>query len=123
MFDGLHHLRPADARAVLADAHRRRAPLVIGEAMSRRPRMLVTTPLIPLFVLLLTPRIRPVSGWQLLFTYALPILPLAIAWDGFVSCLRTYRPRELLALTEGLDGYRWDAGEERGLTYLIGEPS
>src|SRR5262245_7637663 len=26
MFDGLHHLRPDDARAVLADAHRARQP-------------------------------------------------------------------------------------------------
>ena len=126
MFDTLHHLRPRDARAVLEDAYRARVPIVIGEAMSRRPVILLTTSLIPLFVLLLTPRIRPLSGWRLLFTYAIPILPLVISWDGFVSCLRTYRPTELSTLTRGLDGFRWEAGEVRHkgavLTYLIGEP-
>jgi hypothetical protein len=126
MFDALHHLRPADARAVLADAHRARAPIVIGEAMSRRVPTLLAVLLIPLFVLLLTPRIRPVRGWQLVFTYLVPILPLIVMWDGFVSCLRTYRPAELLALTRGLDGYRWtaDTVRTRGgvVTYLVGEP-
>jgi len=127
IFDGLHHLAPADAHAVLADAHRRRAPIVVGEAMPRRWRVLLTVPLIPLLVLLMTPRIRPVSAVQLLFTYLIPILPLIIMWDGFVSCLRTYRPAELLALAQGLDGYRWDAGTLRhraaSITYLVGEPT
>lgn len=44
-----------------------------------------------------------------------------------MSCLRTYRPDELLALTGGLDGYRWEASELRTrgaiVTYLIGEPT
>jgi len=127
MFDALHHLSPVDARAVLADAHRRRVPIVIGEAMTRSWPILLTTPLIPLFVLLLTPSIRPWSGWRLLFTYLIPILPLIIWWDGLVSCLRTYRPAELLALTRGLDGYRWEAGLLRhkgvAMTYLVGEPA
>jgi hypothetical protein len=125
MFDGLHHLRPADARAVLADAHRARQPIVIGEAMSRRLPILLSTLLIPLFVLLLTPRARP-TALTLVLTYLVPILPLAIAWDGFVSCLRTYTPRELESLTAGLDGYRWEAGLARhrgaAVTYLVGVP-
>ena len=32
-----------------------------------------------------------------IFTYLIPICPLAFAWDGFVSCLRTYSPAELRA--------------------------
>jgi hypothetical protein len=126
MFDGLHHLRPVDARAVLADAHRARQPIVIGEALSRRLPMLLSTLLIPLFVLLLTPRARP-TPLVLVLTYLVPILPLVIAWDGFVSCLRTYTPRELEAMTDGLDGYRWEAGtvRHRGatMTYLVGAPA
>lgn len=127
MFDALHHHRPADARAVLADAHRARAPIVIGEAVNRRLSVIIPTLLLlPVFVLVVTLLIRPVSGWQLLFTYVIPILPVLILWDGIVSCLRTYRPAELLALTDGLDGYRWEASELRKggsyITYLVGEP-
>jgi hypothetical protein len=51
-------------------------------------------------------------------------------FDGILSCLRTYSPKELLQLTSGLSasGYRWEVGEEgrRGLsgpiTYLIEYP-
>jgi hypothetical protein len=127
LFDAFHHLRPADARAVLAGAHHARAPIVIGEALSRRPSTLIATALlVPLMVLLLTPRVRPVTIARLVLTYLVPILPLAIWFDGVVSCLRAYRPPELLALAAGLDGHRWEAGElrHRGaiVTYLIGVP-
>jgi hypothetical protein len=70
--------------------------------------------------------VRPRSLGAWLFTYAIPILPLVIWWDGLVSCLRAYRPAELEALADGLDGYRWEAGELRlrgqVVTYLTGYP-
>jgi hypothetical protein len=51
-------------------------------------------------------------------------------WDGFVSCLRTYSPRELEALVRALpDGdMEWRIGRVRSLglsrvTWLIGTPS
>ena len=127
MFDALHHFRPGEARAILADAHRRRQPIVVAEVARRSlfsvlPMLL----LVPLLVLALTPRIRPCSGWRLLFTYLIPVLPILITWDGVVSCLRAYRPAELRALTEGLDGFDWEVGEERRrgtvVTYLVGTP-
>jgi hypothetical protein len=126
MFDGLHHLRPADARAVLEDAHRAGASIVIGEAMPRRRLVLLSVPLIPLLVLLLTPRVRPVRPTTLVLTYLLPLLPLVIMWDGLVSCLRTYRPAELRALAAGLEDYAWEAGTHRrglaSIAYLVGRP-
>jgi hypothetical protein len=127
LFDAFHHLRPADGRAVLADAHRACASIVVAEALSRRASALIATLfLVPWLVVLLTPRVRPVTISRLLLTYLVPILPLMIWFDGVVSCLRSYRPRELLALTEGLDGYRWEAGEIRHngalVTFLVGEP-
>jgi SAM-dependent methyltransferase len=128
LFDCFHHFRPADARAVLADAHRRRQPIVIVEGTRRRLSALAGMLLAPLFVLLITPRIAPFSWTRLFYTYVLPILPLLILWDGVVSCLRSYRPAELRALTDGLDeGYRWEIGEYRRrgavVTYLIGAVS
>lgn len=127
LFDAFHHFRPAAARAILADAHRHGQPIVVAEVVRRRlsavvPMLLV----IPLLVLALTPRLRPVSGWQLVFTYLIPVVPLIVTWDGVVSALRAYRPDELRALTAGLDGFTWEAGElkARGavVTYLIGAP-
>jgi hypothetical protein len=108
MFDALHHFRPADARAVLADAYHRRQPIAVVEATRRSLSTVLGTLLVPLFVLLLTPRIRPFSWTRLLFTYVLPVVPL-------------------LALTAGLDAdYTWDVGtyRHRGMvvTYLIGAP-
>ena len=83
--------------------------------------------IVPLLVLLVTPFVRPFSLARLLLTYLVPVLPLLILWDGIVSCLRTYRPDELLALTAGLDGHRWRATElrQRGsiVTVLVGEPT
>jgi len=127
MFDGFHHFRPADARRILVDAHRRRQPIVIADALQRR--LLGVLPmliLIPLLVLLLTPRIRPLTPRRLLFTYLIPLLPFLITWDGVVSALRAYRPAELRALAAGLDDFTWEAGtvRKRGavVTYLIGTP-
>lgn len=113
MFASFHHLKPEQARAVLADAARRRVPLCVCEATARTPAALLTALLIPLAVLILTPRVRPVRASQLVFTYLIPILPLLIAWDGFVSHLRTYSREELLALAGPLGGkdYAWEVEE------------
>lgn len=113
MFASFHHLRPKQARAVLADAARRRVPLCVCEATARTPVALLTALLIPLAVLILTPRVRPLRASQLMFTYLIPILPLIITWDGFVSHLRTYSREELLAMTGSLGGkdYIWEVEE------------
>jgi hypothetical protein len=128
VFDALHHFRPADARALLADAQARRQPIVVVEGTRRRLSSLLGMLLVPLFVLLLTPRIRPFSWTRLLFTYVVPLVPLLVLWDGVVSCLRSYRLAELRALTAGLDaGYRWEAGEYKvrgaAVTFLVGQPT
>ncbi|HEV3329969.1 MAG TPA: hypothetical protein VG096_03240 [Bryobacteraceae bacterium] len=79
---------------------------------------------------MLTPTIRPVSAFQLVSTYLIPILPLLIFWDGLVSHLRTYSAGELIGMTTGIDApdYRWEAGTipvpgiPSGLPWLIGTP-
>jgi hypothetical protein len=62
----------------------------------------------------------------LFWTYLVPVLPLAILWDGVVSYLRAYTQEELLAIAP--DGYRWTAGRSRAknvpgaMTYFVGLP-
>jgi hypothetical protein len=58
-------------------------------------------------------------------------MPLIVWWDGMVSLLRIYSPKQMKRLTEGLQApdYTWEiggihvpgiAGE---LPYLIGRPA
>jgi hypothetical protein len=62
----------------------------------------------PLITLAVTPAIRPFRWSRLFWTYLVPAVPAVVLFDGVVSCLRTYTPGELRALTRGLDadGYR-----------------
>ncbi len=130
-FSSFHHFRPTAAREILRQACVTKTPIAIFEVTQRSMVALAMMCIVPVAVLLLTPTIRPVHWWRLLFTYLLPILPLAVLWDGLVSCLRTYRPDELLALAETIpdSGMSWRAGEWRAagqplpVTYLIGVPS
>ncbi len=128
MFASFHHLPPQRAQEVLRDAFENRQTICIFEGTSRAPAAIASMLLVPLLVLLLTPKIRPVSWVQIVFTYVVPILPLLIFWDGLVSQLRTYSVKELEELTRGLQSpeYRWEIGLLRiprmpaGLPYVIG---
>ena len=128
MFTSFHHFSPEEARAVLQNAVdagegigifevTRRAPLTIG--------LMFAWALLP-FVC--TPWIRPFRWSRLLWTYLIPIIPLAFLFDGVVSCLRTYRPQELREIVDKLTAgdYQWEIGEHSSgkvpITYLIGYP-
>lgn len=111
IFDAFHHFRPEQARAILADAARRRTPIVIVEATERSlPALLGMLLIVPFLVLLLTPLVRPFSFGRLVFTYLIPLAVPLIVFDGIVSCLRSYTVSELRDMTEGLesDGYRFE---------------
>ncbi len=127
IFNGFHHLKPADAQAVLHAAAAARQPIAIFEVSERSLRTLPIL-LTPLFVWLLTPWIRPLGWLRLLWTYPLPLVPLTCLWDGIVSQLRAYTPAELRRMCQGSEPMTWEVGQipiakGRGrLTYLIGFP-
>jgi hypothetical protein len=130
LVNALHHFRPEQARAVLADAQAKGVPIAVFEMLHRTPGGLLTTLLIPLFVLLFTLLIRPLTPLRLLFTYVVPLMPLLIFWDGLASTLRMYNPAELRAMTDSLarEGYTWEVGEVKRpglptITYVLGLPS
>ncbi|NKN33360.1 class I SAM-dependent methyltransferase [Marichromatium bheemlicum] len=130
LFSAFHHFRPDQARAILADAVAQRQGIAVFESTQRHPLLLLYMLFTPLLVLLATPFIRPFRWSRLLWTYLIPVIPLAVMFDGIVSCLRTYSVAELDRLTRGLDdqGYHWECGVARlgplpvGVTYLIGLP-
>jgi hypothetical protein len=131
LFSSFHHFKPAQARDILADAVRKRRPIVVVEGSDTRLLGIVMILLMPLAMLLLTLRIRPFRWSRVLLTYLLPAIPLLILWDGIVSMLRIYSPRELHELVAGIpgsDAFDWDIGIQPvrgsplGLTYLVGIP-
>ncbi len=137
MVNSFHHLRPAEARAVLESAHALKTPILVFElADNRLPFALwaLTLPLglaVTFFIsLLLTPFVRPLTVRQLLFSYLIPLVPLIYAWDGQASYPRIYGASDVDELTAGLDdGYTWTSGHgenHRGQKtgfYLLGTPS
>jgi hypothetical protein len=128
IFNGFHHLAPADARAVLHAAAAARQPIAIFELSERHIRTLPVL-LTPLMVWLSTPFMRPFKWRRLFWTYVLPMVPLTCLWDGIVSQLRAYTVPELEEMSRGSAPMRWDIGQVpiakgRGrLTYLLGFPA
>jgi len=113
LFSAFHHFRPDDARGILRSAVRDRQPIAVVEVVSRRPLALLGILFAPLATLLAVPLLRPFRWAWLPLTYLVPVIPLFVLWDGFVSCLRCYDPAELEALAReaGGDGYRWEVRE------------
>jgi len=134
MFEGFHHFKPEQAASILRDAACKGEPIGVFDASLKPPFgpvLLVLSPVITLLAyLLVTPFIRPVTWQRIVFTYLVPLVPLATCWDGVISLLRGYSLEELRALTAGFDvpGYTWEAGTlSTGtgvfeFTYLAGWP-
>ena len=128
LFTSFHHFRPAEARAILADAVRRQQGIGVFEVARRAPLDIGVIAFTWLGVLAAAPFVRPFRWSRLFWAYLPPVLPLVGTFDGIVSCLRWYSPAELRALVRGFDDYEWDIGVTRSprsplhMTYLIGVP-
>jgi hypothetical protein len=130
LFAAFHHFRPDEAEAILRDAVERRQGIAILEPTERSWRAVGLACLSWLFVMLLSPGIRPRRPLRLALTYLLPLIPLLVTFDGVVSCLRTYTPDELadMAARAGGGAYDWRIGAAPypgfpiPVTYLIGVP-
>jgi len=129
LFNAFHHFPPAEARAILRDAQQKRQPIGVFEVTNRSLGR--TLGVFPGSVLLaFSAAWSAKSAAVRFFSFVVPIVPLTFAWDGLVSCFRTYTIEELKQLTEGLDeGYEWQAGRRRtakgmfSVTYLVGKPT
>ena len=134
IFEGFHHFRPEQARLILQDAVEKKVAIGIFEASLKFPLgliLLFLTPLItPVSYFLMTPFIKPRTLSRFFWTYLVPIVPLTTSWDGIISLLRVYSPKELEDLTELLQAknYNWEIGLAStgtpifDFTYLIGYP-
>lgn len=132
LFSSFHHFKPAQAKSILQDALDKGQGIAIFESTQRHPLLLLYMLLTPVLVAISLPFMRPFKWSRLLWTYLVPLVPLGVMFDGVVSCLRTYSPKELEGLVvelSGSDRYQWTAGVEKlgslpvGVTYLIGYKS
>lgn len=103
LFNAFHHLRPEQARDVLAAAVAGRRPIAVVEFLQRRPFLVFSACLAPLVVLIAVPFLRPFRWSWLPLTYLIPAIPLLVVWDAVVSCLRIYTRDELLELSRDAD--------------------
>jgi len=131
LFSSFHHFRPEQGRQIIADAVAKKQGIAIAESTQRHFLLIAYMLLTPILVLLSSPLQKPFRWSRMFWTYILPVVPLAVMFDGVVSCLRTYTPQELLELAgsvPGSDSYHWESDVERigflpvGVTFLIGYP-
>jgi hypothetical protein len=131
LFASFHHFRPPEARRLLAACAGSGRAVGVFEFTSRTPAALAMVLLTPWVQLCTAPLQRPFRWDRLVLTYLVPVLPAAIAFDGLVSCLRSYTPEELRELVRGLGGdmYRFEVGTARlfplgpTMTWLLGIPA
>ncbi len=134
LFTSFHHFPPQKAASILEDAVRFNQGIGIFEMTERRLsvilRVLFTTPFLALFFV---PFFRPFRPGYLFWTYIIPVIPILIAFDGAISCFRTYTVEELQHMTSELNApnYEWQIGKEKpqdhwdgpfDITYCIGTP-
>lgn len=131
LFSAAHHFKPAQLQSILQAAVHQQKGICLFDGGDKNLLMFLGAVLIqPLFFFLLTPFIRPFKISRVLLTYLIPIIPFCTVWDGCVSLLRLYRPKELLQLTKSISSqnYTWKAGRVQNklglhVTYLIGYPN
>ena len=135
LFEGFHHFRPEEALSILRDAHEKRVAIGIFEASLMSPSgpiLLILSPAITfLSYLFVTPFIKPRTLSRFIWTYLIPVVPLATCWDGVISLLRVYSVDELKELTQSLqsENYTWEVGQAStgtpifAFTYLLGYPT
>lgn len=131
IFNALHHLPPDAARAVFEDAADKMQPIVSFEFVERSLQGVALVGSAFAGSAALMPFVRPRRIGNLALTYVVPVLPIAIGWDGFASCLRSYSVAELSAMTAPLNRANYTFRVERRraawspafVTTVIGLPS
>ena len=133
LFTSFHHFQRNDASAILQNAINRNEKIAIFEFTNRTlVGLAIMTFIVPMYIYFVMLTLRPFSIQRILLTFVIPILPFTIWWDGVVSHLRTYTPKELSEIFTELDGaenYSIEAGvlpafgQAPPVTYFVAKPN
>lgn len=129
-FNSFHHFRPEDAQKIIENAIQNRQPISIFEPMEKTLFQYVINILALSVVLAFTmPFVRPFKWSRLFFTYLIPLIPLGTFWDGMVSIVRLYTPKDFEKMMQEMDKegiMQWETGTARHtfgrVTYFIAIP-
>ncbi|KAJ5905205.1 uncharacterized protein N7473_002121 [Penicillium subrubescens] len=104
-----HHFGDKDAAGILRNTIESADAFIIFEITAREVWTCLCSPLVFFWAFYVTLIWYWNSPIHLLFTFVLPIAPLAIWVDGLISCLRTRTTKEVRALLDqpGLDLSKW----------------
>lgn len=114
IFNAFHHLTPAQAQAFLADAVLHADGVMVVEPLSRS-LMSIASCVCGLVFGLIAPLLATRFRWSHLFwTWLVPVIPLALAFDGVVSALRNYSRTEIEAMLKTLpdNDFTWEIRED-----------
>ena len=101
MFSAFHHFKPEDAARLIRSCLINDSDLIIFEFTSRKKFLHYATMMITMPLLMLVPFHTKNPGWlKSIFTLLIPIIPIMVNFDGFISNLRTYTETELCELAK-----------------------
>ncbi len=130
IFSAFHHFEPDAASKILQDTVDSRSAIGIFEFSEKRLDKIPFAFLMPLFVYIITPFIRPRTFKRILWVNIIPVIPFMFTYDAIISYAATYSPKELKELVKSInsEGYEWKIGQipsklrTMRITYLIGFP-
>jgi hypothetical protein len=112
VISAFHHFPPELARRLLADSVAKRRPIFILEGFPRQLRRAVSIIPIMAAAVFANPFLTSQDRFlKFLFTFLIPIIPLAGFFDAMVSIMRIHSESELRALVEPLGGFTWEYHE------------
>jgi hypothetical protein len=110
IFNAFHHLPKDKAHSVLQSCVKNNSPILIYEMTNNNIPLVIWWLSLPVslvilivMVLFMTPFVKQLTFKQVFFTYVIPIIPIAYAWDGQASFPRTYAISDFDTLLEGID--------------------
>lgn len=130
LFSSFHHFNKPFAKSVIKNAVESREGICIFDSGNKNIWMALGAIFIhPIVFLFCTPFFKPFRLSRLIFTYLIPIIPFCTIWDGVVSIIRLYTPKEMLELAKEVESenYYWKAGKTKSsfgmqIAWLMGYP-
>ncbi|MEM9548042.1 MAG: hypothetical protein AAGA77_18820 [Bacteroidota bacterium] len=131
LFSAIHHFKPTEVKTIVQNVIDSKMPVCIFDSGDKHfGTILLILIFHPILFLLFTPFIRPFKLRRILFTYLIPLIPVYTIWDGVISILRLYQPKELFEIAKTSDKnelYEWNYGKVKNsigmsVAYLTGIP-